>query len=157
MLKIRRPLGRRIFNIGIAIPGKTVFLIETAPRASIRWDLDHTTLRTTGLTDLKSMRISLIFTSGCTLNWWKYFHTNPFPRTVDTLWKQLQFPIGFQNIGQRSNSFDLSALLFFNTWVIQLQNIPYHTCLMGQWVKVDKEFFQMWKYVLIKPKWPSIA
>ena len=32
MLKIRRPWGRLIFNIGIAIPGKTVFLIETAPR-----------------------------------------------------------------------------------------------------------------------------
>ena len=33
MLKIRRPLGRLIFNMGIAIPGKTVFLIETAPSA----------------------------------------------------------------------------------------------------------------------------
>ena len=32
MLKIRRPLGRLIFNMGIAIPGKSVFLIETAPR-----------------------------------------------------------------------------------------------------------------------------
>ena len=32
MLKIRRPLGRLIFNMGIAIPGKTVFLIDTAPR-----------------------------------------------------------------------------------------------------------------------------
>ena len=31
MLKIRRLLGRLIFNMGIAIPGKTVFLIETAP------------------------------------------------------------------------------------------------------------------------------
>ena len=31
MLKIRRPLGRLIFNMGIAIPGKTVFLIEKAP------------------------------------------------------------------------------------------------------------------------------
>ena len=31
MLKIRRPLGRLIFNMGIAIPGKTFFLIETAP------------------------------------------------------------------------------------------------------------------------------
>ena len=30
-LKIRRPLGRLIFNMGIAIPGKTVFLIETVP------------------------------------------------------------------------------------------------------------------------------
>ena len=34
MLKIRRPLGRLIFNMGIAIPGKTVFLIETAPRTA---------------------------------------------------------------------------------------------------------------------------
>ena len=31
MLNIRRPLGRLIFNMGNAIPGKTVFLIETAP------------------------------------------------------------------------------------------------------------------------------
>ena len=36
MLKIRRPLGRLIFNMGMAIPGKTVFLIETAPRVRIR-------------------------------------------------------------------------------------------------------------------------
>ena len=35
MLKIRRPLGRLIFNMGIAIPGKTVFLIETAPWARL--------------------------------------------------------------------------------------------------------------------------
>ena len=34
MLKIRRPLGRLIFNMGIAIPGKTVFLIETAPSSA---------------------------------------------------------------------------------------------------------------------------
>ena len=37
MLKIRRPLGRLIFNMGIAIPGKTVFLIETAPRMLYVW------------------------------------------------------------------------------------------------------------------------
>ena len=36
MLKIRRPLGRLIFNMGIAIPGKTVFLIETAP-SNLTW------------------------------------------------------------------------------------------------------------------------
>ena len=41
MLKIRRPLGRLIFNMGIAIPGKTVFLIETAPWALIQYqDID---------------------------------------------------------------------------------------------------------------------
>ena len=38
MLKIRRPLGRLIFNMGIAIPGKTVFLIETAPCGSTSAD-----------------------------------------------------------------------------------------------------------------------
>ena len=42
MLKIRRPLGRLIFNMGIAIPGKTVFLIETAPCCTHhRVILDH--------------------------------------------------------------------------------------------------------------------
>ena len=46
MLKIRRPLGRLIFNMGIAIPGKTVFLIETAPRTSVVSVLStHTPLR----------------------------------------------------------------------------------------------------------------
>ena len=42
MLKIRRPLGRLIFNMGIAIPGKTVCLIETAPRclSSLRKDFN---------------------------------------------------------------------------------------------------------------------
>ena len=46
MLKIRRPLGRLIFNMGIAIPGKTVFLIETAPRRStIRWFLWYERVR----------------------------------------------------------------------------------------------------------------
>ena len=34
-LKIRRPIGRLIFNMGIAIPGKTVFLIEKAPEFRI--------------------------------------------------------------------------------------------------------------------------
>ena len=32
MLKIRRPTGRLIFNMGISISGKTVFYIETGPR-----------------------------------------------------------------------------------------------------------------------------
>ena len=41
MLKIRRPLGRLIFNMGIAIPGKTVFLIETAPRQTSLWIYRH--------------------------------------------------------------------------------------------------------------------
>ena len=38
MLKIRRPLGRLIFNMGIAIPDKTVFLIETAPRGMSEYE-----------------------------------------------------------------------------------------------------------------------
>ena len=45
MLKIRRPLGRLIFNMGIAIPGKTVFLIEAAPRKLIAHYLANTSIR----------------------------------------------------------------------------------------------------------------
>ena len=45
MLKIRRPLGRLIFNMGIAIPGKTVFLIETAPRAPFQYPTRRLMLR----------------------------------------------------------------------------------------------------------------
>ena len=41
MLKIRRPLGRLIFNMGIAIPGKTVFLIETAPWCLLQKNLTY--------------------------------------------------------------------------------------------------------------------
>ena len=40
MLKIRRPKDCLIFNMGIPIPGKTVFYIETRPRPSfycIEW------------------------------------------------------------------------------------------------------------------------
>ena len=40
MLKIRRPLGRLIFNMGIATPGKNVFLIETAPWLIIDTQID---------------------------------------------------------------------------------------------------------------------
>ena len=36
LLKIRRPVGRLIFNMGIAIPSKMVFLIETAPCSHAR-------------------------------------------------------------------------------------------------------------------------
>ena len=39
MLKIRRPVGRLIFNMGIAIPGKTVFLIETAPCSVLNYQI----------------------------------------------------------------------------------------------------------------------
>ena len=44
MLKIRWPSGRLIFNMGIAIPGKTVFLIETAPRfLESNWNFNENT------------------------------------------------------------------------------------------------------------------
>ena len=46
MLKIRRPLGRLIFNMGIAIPGKTVFLIETAPRLTVIHQTEQTAEQT---------------------------------------------------------------------------------------------------------------
>ena len=55
MLKIRRPIGRLIFNMGIATLGKTVFLIETAPwlLARICSNMDH--LRLSHLDHLRTV------------------------------------------------------------------------------------------------------
>ena len=44
MLKIRRPTGRLIFNMGIPIPGKTVFYIETGPRSHCAYRTNQTSL-----------------------------------------------------------------------------------------------------------------
>ena len=52
MLKIRRPLGRLIFNMGIAIPGKTVFLIETAPRICVKHGVSSHTKRNRARIDM---------------------------------------------------------------------------------------------------------
>ena len=54
MLKIRRPLGRLIFNMGIAIPGKTVFLIETAPWRVCEKQCGHSPVRRESYCALKS-------------------------------------------------------------------------------------------------------
>ena len=56
MLKIRRPLRRLIFNMGIAIPGKTVFLIETAPWSLIHWGRDK-------MADISQTTFSNVFSS----------------------------------------------------------------------------------------------
>ena len=58
MLKIRRPLGRLIFNMGIAIPGKTVFLIETVPCVATNED--------------KKLWLQLdVFSGGIQMNHWR--------------------------------------------------------------------------------------
>ena len=68
MLKIRRPLGRLIFNIGITIPCKTVFLIETAPWTGGFWHVHCTTLHELGrLHPRKSLHVA---TSWDTDVWW---------------------------------------------------------------------------------------
>ena len=54
MLKIRRPLGRLIFNMGIAIPGKTVFFIETAPSLAMEILVKVITTRHLKITHLNS-------------------------------------------------------------------------------------------------------
>ena len=69
MLKIRRPLGRLIFNMGIAIPGKTVFLIETAPSHLLEFPFIHSPIR--------------LFQSHDDLNKWKHFRWYwPFVRGI---------------------------------------------------------------------------
>ena len=60
MLKIRRLLGRLIFNMGIAIPGKTVFLIETAPCHGARKEICVPFYKTNTKTAEKSTTSSVI-------------------------------------------------------------------------------------------------
>ena len=63
MLKIRRPLGRLIFNMGIAIPGKTVFLIETAPRAYSHIGLEQLITPKTPVLDLIVENTDVVYAS----------------------------------------------------------------------------------------------
>ena len=65
MLKIRRPLGRLIFNMGIAIPGKTVFLIETAP-----WGQAHVILKIHALSASVPSRCQQIYIFGSESSCW---------------------------------------------------------------------------------------
>ena len=71
MLKIRRPVGRLIFNMGIAIPSKTVFLIETAP-----WSKCAYSICCSNVTSRHSCRTSLFLLIWLpkaiqTYHWWK--------------------------------------------------------------------------------------
>ena len=66
MLKIRRPSGRLIFNMGIAIPGKTVFLIETAPWSLSSVDYELTTESTDHYNDI-IMRVMASQISGASI------------------------------------------------------------------------------------------
>ena len=84
MLKIRRPLGCLIFNMGIAIPGKTVFLIETAPRSLSYWcciPLRHTVNtwrnRDAIITPRQEFLYILIFLLRNLLDIIKAYHENP--------------------------------------------------------------------------------
>ena len=68
MLKIRRPLGRLIFNMGITIPCKTVFLIETAPRPH-----ETCSYQEYGVIEYKSSVMSYNGFCGCTvIPWWRH-------------------------------------------------------------------------------------
>ena len=60
MLKIRRPLGRLIFNMGIAIPGKTVFLIETAPWVSFQYRLSRLIARSREVPKPRDLYLELL-------------------------------------------------------------------------------------------------
>ena len=81
MLKIRRPLGRLIFNMGITIPCKTVFLIETAlwtcsslslqmsQHLSVLWTSADTVMTTQSYTQSRKTKIMPM------VNWsTKYLH-----------------------------------------------------------------------------------
>ena len=89
MLKIRRPLGRLIFNMGIATPGKTVFLIETAPWG--HFYLHGLTLIPAWIVNYIHHKVEYEITyplpkfNGCTVEVWEYISFIPhFTRDLIT-------------------------------------------------------------------------
>ena len=80
MLKIRRPLGRLIFNMGITIPGKTVFLIETAPRYGPPSSKPSAMLSVIVYTETLEWALKIcLWNVLIDVIKWKYFHRNsPF-------------------------------------------------------------------------------
>ena len=80
MLKIRRPLGRLIFNMGIAIPGKTVFLNETAPLVTSGFPV---TVTITAKSATTHQSVSTVYSRGlCWPGWcrqwrkiWHWYHS----------------------------------------------------------------------------------
>ena len=56
-----KPLGRLIFNMGIAIPGNTVFLIETAPSITLsisEYQFESRTVTSCAILDAQSQQPS---------------------------------------------------------------------------------------------------
>ena len=127
MLKIRRPLGRLIFNMGIAIPGKTVFLIERAPSLLLAlilkfycWYLTTTTNIKSPSTDIwktKIWNIKFNFTFKNSKLLSKNVCTKPIIK-IFSIWKNLEDHI-------------LEHKLLYNE-CSEGKSIPlsYHTCLL---------------------------
>ena len=113
MLKIRRPLGRLIFNMGIAIPGKTVFLIETAPWAPLHY---HGAWEASGTIGIHTRHINHVYeqkstTSGMVnflTNIWLFMSRSPLTDLQDHFiqWK----PLNFDNL--------LWSLLLYLHWSV---------------------------------------
>ena len=116
MLKIRRPLGRLIFNMGIAIPGKTVFLIETAPRRnesarplhkSPHWIVSLIVLRNATLT------FELHVYSGLNTNlWYMLWHTTRIRMIQEGLLWEIIFHLGYWDSTSGINALSETNLLW---------------------------------------------
>ena len=115
MLKIRRSLGRLIFNMGIAIPGKTVFLIETAPRMltfSYYWLLSTKAIYTKQLM-LGTHRISTDLSE--VLTWSHQCSTHHTPNTPSQLSPQIEGSFNMileQKINMFCHGFPYGSLLW---------------------------------------------
>ena len=106
MLKIRRPTGRLIFNMGIPIPGKTVFYIETGPRSHCAYRANQTSLFSNPLmllmcaTNVKFAQEFIIYG--------KLFQKRPFPHIIPWFesWIELLGPV---LINLHQNAFDTAV------------------------------------------------
>ena len=136
MLKIRRPLGRLIFNMGIAIPGKTVFLIETAPRRnesarplhkSPHWIVSLIVLRHATLT------FELHVYSGLNTNlWYMLWHTTRIRMIQEALPREIIFHLGLLrfNLGDQRIEWNKSLVAVFRKYsMLIFVNIRYETTI----------------------------
>ena len=138
MLKIRRPLGRLIFNMGIAIPGKTVFLIETAPC----WQpVLHCVI-------VNHRCDSFIITQ----MWQLIILLRSFETTSADLWNyqlKIQDVVAYQSFWV---SFPWDPRGFYFYWLdwFQINNIPLiiSTAKPGTFIIINNESFQEWVFPL---------
>ena len=140
MLKIRRSLGRLIFNMGIAIPGKTVFLIETAPWKILWYALNVLYIKANHQFILKLCMTTLEIKIYLTKNW--HLHCKIINSFWNFVWQCWKFVVW---IGKTCKT---TWLKYLDTWHYMTVQITGHTSLCSE-TCLDKQHRKHQSYALL--------